>query len=261
MRREGYELSVSKPQVIVKEVDGVKYEPLERVHIEVPQEFSGAIIEEMSRRRGEMQHLDTDVHGITTIEFAIPTRGLMGYRNEFLTVTRGLGILTSTFEEFTPWKGPIAGRTKGVLISICSGKTNGYACFNLQDRGVLFVSPGEEVYEGMIVGENTRDNDLIVNVIKGKQLTNVRASGSDENIILTPPRKFTLEQAIDYVQDDELIEVVPDAVRMRKRFLHRKRAQAQRPLRIQRRKGSKGRCVTTLSLWSFFIVEQFVKMI
>jgi GTP-binding protein len=143
----------------------------------------------------------------------------MGYRNEFLTVTRGLGILTSTFEEFTPWKGTIVGRTKGVLISICSGKTNGYACFNLQDRGVLFVAPGEEVYEGMIVGENTRDNDLIVNVIKGKQLTNVRASGSDENIILTPPRKFTLEQAIDYVQDDELIEVVPDTIRMRKRFL------------------------------------------
>ena len=149
----------------------------------------------------------------------MPTRGLMGYRNDFLTATRGLGILTSVFEEFAPWKGPIPGRTRGVLISICPGKTNGYACFNLQDRGVLFTAPGDDVYEGMVVGENSRDNDLIVNVIKGKQLTNVRASGSDENIILTPPRKFTLEQAIDYIQDDELIEVTPDAIRMRKRYL------------------------------------------
>ena len=124
------------------------------------------------------------------MEFLIPTRGLMGYRNEFLTVTRGLGILTSIFEEFAPWKGAIPGRTRGVLISNCAGKTSGYACFNLQDRGVSFVSPGDEVYEGMVVGENSRDNDLIVNVTKGKQLTNVRASGSDENIILTPPRKF-----------------------------------------------------------------------
>ncbi len=219
MRREGYEFSVSKPRVIIKEIDGVKNEPIERVHIEVPEEFSGNIIEELSRRKGEMQHLNTDEHHITRLEFLIPTRGLMGYRNDFLTVTRGLGILTSVFEEFAPWRGTITGRTKGVLISICPGKTNGYACFNLQDRGVLFTGPGDDVYEGMIVGENSRDNDLIVNVIKGKQLTNVRASGSDENIILIPPRRFTLEQAIDYIQDDELIEVTPDAIRMRKRFL------------------------------------------
>ena len=149
----------------------------------------------------------------------MPTRGLMGYRNEFLTATRGLGILTSIFEEFAPWRGPIAGRTRGVLISICQGKTNGYACFNLQDRGVLFVAPGDDVYEGMVVGENSRENDLVVNVTKGKQLTNVRASGSDENIILIPPRRFTLEQAIDYIQEDELIEVTPEAIRMRKRYL------------------------------------------
>lgn len=219
MRREGYEFSVSKPKVILKEIDGVKCEPIERVHIEVPEEFSGNIIEELSRRRGEMQHLNTDEHGITSMDFLIPMRGLMGYRNDFLTATRGLGILTSVFEEFAPWKGTIVGRTRGVLISICSGKTNGYACFNLQERSVLFTSPGDEVYEGMVVGENTRDNDLVVNVIKGKQLTNVRASGSDENIILTPPRRFTLEQAIDYIQDDELIEVTPDAIRMRKRHL------------------------------------------
>lgn len=219
MRREKYEFSVSTPRVIIKEEKGVKYEPIERVHIEVPQEYSGSIIEELSRKRGEMQLLDTDENGITSIEFLIPTRGLMGYRNEFLTNTRGLGILTSIFDQFAPWKGAIPGRTKGVLISIGAGKTSGYACFNLQDRGTLFVSPSDEVYEGMIVGENSRDNDLMVNVTKGKQLTNVRASGSDENIILIPARRFTLEQAIDYIQGDELIEVTPDSIRMRKRYL------------------------------------------
>lgn len=219
MRREGYEFSISKPRVIVKEENQVKYEPIERVHIEVPEEYSGAVIEELSRRRGEMQHLQTNEHKITKMEFLMPTRGLMGYRNEFLTMTRGLGILTSLFEEFSPWKGVIPSRQRGVLISNCPGKTNGYACFNLQDRGTLFTEPGDEVYEGMVVGENSRDNDLLVNVVKGKQLTNVRASGSDENIILIPPRRFTLEQAINYIQDDELVEVTPDSIRMRKRYL------------------------------------------
>ena len=219
MRREGYEFSISKPRVILKDIEGVKYEPIERVHIEVPEEYAGSVIEELSRRRGEMQHLDTNEHGITRLEFLLPTRGLMGYRNEFLTLTRGLGILTAIFEEFAPWRGTIPGRLRGVLVSINSAKTTGYSLFNLQDRGVLFVSPGEEVYEGMIVGEHNRDNDLIVNVTKGKALTNVRASGTDENVILTPARRFTLEQAIDYVQDDELIEVTPGFIRMRKRFL------------------------------------------
>ena len=219
MRREDYEFSVSKPRVVTKEIDGVKHEPLERVHIEVPEEYSGTVIEELSRRKGEMQFLDTDEHKITALEFLIPTRGLMGYRNEFLTITRGLGILTALFEGFVPWKGPIPGRTRGVLISMCGGKTSGYACFNLQDRGTLFVGPTDEVYEGMVVGENSRDNDLMVNVTKGKQLTNVRASGCDENIILIPARRFSLEQAIDYIQDDELIEVTPDSIRMRKRYL------------------------------------------
>ena len=220
MRREGYELSVSKPKVILKKVGEETYEPIERVHIEVPQEYAGLVIEELSRRKGEMRHLDTNDHGISKIEFLVPTRGIMGYRNEFLTATRGLGIMTSIFEEFSPWKGNIPGRQRGVLISNGPGKTNGYACFNLQERGTLFTSPGDEVYEGMVVGENSRDNDLVVNVIKGKQLTNVRASGSDENIILTPARRFTLEQAIDYIEDDELIEVTPDAIRMRKRYLN-----------------------------------------
>jgi GTP-binding protein len=219
MRREGFEFSISKPKVVTKTVNGQILEPLERVHIEVPEAYSGNVIQELSQRRGELQHLDTDEHSITRMDFLMPTRGLMGYRNEFLTVTRGLGILTSIFEEYSPWKGTIVGRTRGVLISICMGKTSGYALFNLQDRGVLFMAPGDEVYEGMVVGENSRENDLIVNVTKGKQLTNVRAAGSDENIILIPPRRFTLEQAIDYIQDDELIEVTPDCIRMRKKFL------------------------------------------
>jgi GTP-binding protein len=219
MRREDFEFAISKPQVILKEVDGQQHEPLETAHLEVPEEFSGAVIEELSRRKGEMRALHTDEHGITTLEFLIPTRGLMGYRNEFMTITRGLGILTSVYDSYAPWKGAIPGRKKGVLISIGPGKVTGYACFNIQERGTLFVGPGDEVYEGMIVGENSRDNDLIVNITKGKQLTNVRAAGSDENIILTPPRTFTLEQAIDFIQDDELIEVTPHFIRLRKRYL------------------------------------------
>lgn len=220
MRREGYEFTISKPQVILKEIDGLKQEPFEIVHIEIPQEYSGPVIEELSRRKGEMRALNTNEHNITTLEFFIPTRGLMGYRNDFLTTTRGLGILTSVFDSYGPHKGEIPGRKNGVLLSNALGKVTGYACAGLQERGFLFVSPGEEVYEGMIVGENSRDNDLVVNVIKGKQLTNVRAAGSDENIQLVPPRTFTLEQAIDYIQDDELVEVTPHFIRLRKRVLN-----------------------------------------
>lgn len=219
MRREGYEFSVSKPKVIIKEIDGVDNEPIERVYIDVPEEYSGSVIEDLSKRKGEMQHLETNEHGITTLEFLMPTRGLMGYRNQFLTKTRGLGILTSMFEHFAPWRGEIPGRKNGVLISNCLGKTNAYACFNLQDRGSLFVVPGDEVYEGMIVGEHNRDNDLSVNITKAKQLTNVRASGSDENIILTPPIRMILERAIEYIESDELIEVTPTVIRLRKRNL------------------------------------------
>lgn len=219
MRRESFEFTISKPQVILKEINGEKHEPLERVHIEVPEEYSGAVIEELSRRKGEMHSLNTNEHHITTLEFLIPTRGLMGYRNEFLTVTRGLGILTSIFDQYGPWKGEIPGRKRGALISLSQGKVTGYACFNLQDRGTLFVKPGDEVYEGMIVGENSRDNDLIINVTKEKQLTNIRAAGSDENVILTPPRVFSLEQAIDFIENDELIEVTPHFIRLRKRYL------------------------------------------
>jgi len=219
MRREGYEFCVSKPQVIIKMIDGVKHEPIDRAHIEVPEDYAGTIIDQLSRRKGEMQLLQTDPQKITHIEFLIPTRGLMGYRNEFLTATRGLGILTSVFEAYAPFKGEIEGRSRGVLIAMSAGKANAYACYNLESRGELFVAPGQDVYEGMIVGEHSRDNDLIVNITKPKQLTNVRASGSDENILLTPPRKFSLEEAIGYIKVDELIEITPDAVRLRKKYL------------------------------------------
>jgi len=219
MRREGYEFTVSKPQVITKVEDDKKLEPYEVAHIEVPEEFSGSIIEELSRRKGEMQALSTNEHNITSLEFLIPTRGLMGFRNRFLTMTRGLGILTSVFDHFGPWKGEIAGRTQGALVSMCSGKTTGYALFNLQGRGVLFVKPTDEVYEGMIVGESTRSQDLPINVTKEKQLTNVRASGTDDNIQLPPCKAFTLEQAIDFIENDELVEVTPNFLRLRKTIL------------------------------------------
>jgi len=227
MRREGYEFTVSKPAVITKKENDQLLEPYEVAHIEVPEEFSGKIIEELSRRKGEMRGFHTNENNITTLEFLIPTRGLMGYRSFFLTATRGLGILTSIFDRFGPWKGEIAGRSGGALISIGKGKTTGYAAFNLQDRGTLFVKPGDEVYEGMIVGESSRSNDLIINVTKEKQLTNIRAAGSDENIQLTPPRVFTLEDAINFIEKDELVEVTPNFLRLRKRLLtenERKRA-------------------------------------
>lgn len=216
MRREGFEMSVAKPRVILKEEEGKVLEPIERTQVEVPEGYTGKVIEELSRRRGEMQHLLTSAEGLTTLEFLIPTRGLMGFRNLFLTMTRGMGVMTSIFDSYAEMKGPIVGRREGVLVSNCRGKVTAYASFQLQERGELFVNPGDEVYEGMIVGEHSRDNDLSVNIAKGKHLTNVRAAGSDENIILTPPRVFTLEQAIDYIQDGELVEVTPSAIRMRK---------------------------------------------
>ena len=217
MRREGFELSIAKPKVIFKEIDGQTQEPIERALVEVPESYAGTIIEELSKRRGELQRLDTTAEGLTMLEFLIPTRGLMGFRNSFLTMTRGLGVLTSVFDHYSPLKGAIVGRRQGVMISMCPGKTTGYAAFQLQERGVLFVSPGDDVYEGMIIGEHARENDLSVNITKEKHLTNVRAAGSDENIILTPPRRFTLEQAIDYLEDDELVEVTPSSIRLRKK--------------------------------------------
>lgn len=219
MRREGYEMTLSKPQVIIKEQEGQKLEPYEAVHIEVPQQYSGGVIEELSRRGGEMRALTTSEHDITSIEFLIPTRSLMGYRSEFLTATRGLGIMTALFDHFGTHKGALPGRTRGVLVSMSKGKATPYALFNLQGRGSLFSGPGQDIYEGMIVGENKRENDLVVNPVREKQLTNVRASGTDENVILTPARVLTLEQAIDFIEDDEFVEVTPKSIRLRKRLL------------------------------------------
>lgn len=219
MRRESYEFCVGRPQVIIKEINGVKQEPLALAYVVVPQDYSGVIIEQLSSRKGEMQHLHTDEAGMTKMKFLIPTRGLVGYRNEFLNSTKGLGILTSTFDQYAPWKGEISSRRGGALISMCDGKASAYASFSIEERGELFTAPGDEIYEGMIVGEHSRDNDLLVNLAKGKKLTNVRASGKDENLILRPPRLFTLEQAIGFIVDDELVEVTPSAIRLRKKYL------------------------------------------
>ena len=227
MRREQLEMTVSKPQVITKEIEGHKHEPIERAYIETPEEYSGAVIEELSKRKGEMQHLHTDKNGITSMEFLIPTRGIMGYRSEFLTVTRGLGVMTSLFDCFQPWKGEVPHRSTGVLVSINNGRATAYAIGTLQKRGSLFSSPGDEVYEGMIVGENSRNNDLVVNITKPKQLTNVRASGTDDAVVVIPARKLSLEQAIVFIENDELIEITPNFIRMRKKHLRevdRKRA-------------------------------------
>lgn len=229
MRREEFEFSIAKPQVITQEENGVVQEPIELAHIEVPEEFSGSVIEKLSRRKGEMLSLETNEHNISTLQFSIPTRGLIGFRNDFLTMTKGLGILTSRFDTYGKWRGEIPSRLEGALISMSAGKATGYALFNIQQRGTLFITAGDEVYEGMVVGEHARENDLVVNVIKGKQLTNVRASGSDENITLIPPRKITLENAIDLMQDDELVEVTPISIRLRKKYLTENERKRARP--------------------------------
>ncbi len=219
LRRENFEFVVSKPQVIIKEINNQKCEPMEKAHIEVPNEYSGVIIQELGIRKGEMKSLVTNDQDITKMDFIIPTRGLMGCHSEFLTLTKGLIIMTSMFDHYAPYKGYIPTRRRGVLISMCAGETNGYACFGLQKRAMLFVQPQDKVYEGMIVGENSKENDLVVNVTKGKQLTNVRAAGKDESIILIPHKVFTLEQAISYIEDDEFIEITPKHIRLRKKYL------------------------------------------
>ena len=228
MRREGFELSISRPRVIYKDVDGVKNEPVEEVTIDVDEEFSGAVIEKLSARKGEMVDLKSSGSGKTRIVSLVPSRGLIGYHSEFMTDTRGTGILNRVFHSWSPHKGSIPGRRQGVLISMENGSSVAYAIFNLEDRGKFFIGSGEEVYQGMIIGEHNRDNDLEVNPLKGKKLTNVRASGTDEAVRLTTPTKLTLEQAIAYIDDDELVEVTPNHIRLRKRILtsvERKRSQ------------------------------------
>jgi GTP-binding protein len=228
MRREGFELSISRPQVILRERDGQTLEPVEEVTIDVDDEYTGAVIEKITGpRRGDLVEMKPAGTGKTRIVAHVPSRGLIGYQGEFLTDTRGTGVLNRVFHGWTPHKGAIAGRRQGVLISIEDGVSVAYALWGLEERGKLFIGAQEQVYQGMIIGEHSRDNDLEVNPLKGKKLTNIRASGTDEAVRLTPPVRQSLEQAIAYIDDDELVEVTPNAIRLRKRHLdphERKRA-------------------------------------
>ncbi len=220
MRREGYELAVSRPEVILHEQDGVTQEPYEQLVVDCDEQHQGSIIEELGNRRAEMRDLMPDGKGRVRMEFLVPTRGLIGFRSLFLSLTSGSGLMTHVFDHYGDYKeSEVAKRNNGVLVSMVKGKTLAYALFNLQDRGRLFIEPNTEVYEGMIVGLHARDNDLVVNPTKAKQLTNIRASGSDENILLTPPVLHSLEQAMEFIADDELIEITPKNIRLRKRYL------------------------------------------
>jgi GTP-binding protein len=218
MRRENYELMVSKPQVILKKIADVICEPVEHVIIDVPEEFVGIVIEKLGKRKGEMKNM-LPFKENTRIEFIVPSRGLIGYRSEFMTDTKGTGILHHNFHKYEPYKGDIVQRQRGALIAMEEGVASGYAMFKLQERAVFFIDPGVHVYQGMVVGENSRSNDMVVNVTKTKQLTNMRASGADEAIRLEPARVFTLEQACEWITDDEFVEVTPESIRIRKRFL------------------------------------------
>ena len=228
MRREGYELGVSRPEVIYREVDGVREEPYEQLTVDVEEQHQGTIMEKLGERGADLRDMAPDGHGRVRLEFIIPSRGLIGFRTEFLTATQGSGLLYNVFAHYAPAKsGTFGQRVNGVLIANGAGKALAYALFNLQERGRLFVEHGEPVYEGMLVGIHTRDNDLVVNPLKAKQLTNVRAAGTDENLVLTPPIRMTLEQALEFIDDDELVEVTPQNIRLRKKLLlehERKRA-------------------------------------
>ncbi|MFT3733534.1 MAG: translational GTPase TypA [Rhodocyclaceae bacterium] len=227
MRREGYELAVGRPRVVFKDIDGVKSEPYEMLTVDVEEEHQGGVMEELGRRRGELQDMQSDGKGRTRLEYRIPARGLIGFQGEFLTLTRGTGLASHVFDDYAPMAGQMSERRNGVLISQNDGAAVAYALWNLQDRGRMFVSHNDPLYEGMIIGIHSRDNDLVVNPIKGKQLTNVRASGTDEAVRLVPPIQLTLESAIEFIADDELVEITPKSIRLRKRHLkehERKRA-------------------------------------
>ncbi len=227
MRREGFELAVGKPRVVFREIDGVKCEPYEALTVDVDDDTQGAVMEELGRRKGEMTNMESDGNGRTRVEYKIPARGLIGFQGEFLTLTRGTGLMAHVFDEYAPAKSDIPGRRNGVLISTENGEAVAFALWKLQDRGKMFSSPGDKLYEGMVVGIHSRDNDLVVNPIKGKQLTNVRASGTDEAVRLIPPVALTLESAVEFIDDDELVEITPENIRIRKRYLlehERKRA-------------------------------------
>ena len=227
MRREGFELGVSRPEVIIKEIDGVESEPYEHLIIDVEETNQGSIMEKLGVRRGNLKNMVSDGNGRVRLEYIIPTRGLIGFHTEFLTATSGTGIMHHVFDHYGPVQGKIITRNNGVMLANGAGVAVTYAMFSLQDRGKLLVEPQTEVYEGMIVGIHSRDNDLVVNISKTKQLTNIRAAGTDENLILVPPILFTLEQALEFIEDDELVEVTPKSIRLRKKLLkehERKRA-------------------------------------
>ena len=227
MRREGFELTVSRPRVLFQTIDGKRCEPIEEVTIDVDADYASPVIDALNQRKAEMLDMRTSTAGKTRLLFLAPSRGLIGFQGKFLTETRGTGVLNRVFHSYAPYKGDITGRRNGALISTETGQAVAYALFNLQDRGVMFVNPQDKVYEGMVVGEHNRDNDLGVNVLKGKKLTNVRASGSDDAILLVPPRRLSLEDMMAYINPDELVEVTPGSLRLRKRYLNpheRKRA-------------------------------------
>ena len=227
MRREGYELAVSRPRVVLKEVDGVVQEPYEYLSVDVEDAHQGAVMEALGVRRGNFTDMAADGQGRTRLEYRIPARGLIGFQGEFMNLTRGTGLMSHVFDGYAPVKGDLPERRNGVLVSQEDGEAVAYALWKLQERGRMFVSPGDKLYEGMVIGIHSRDNDLVVNPIKGKQLTNIRAAGKDEAILLTPPIKLTLEYAVEFIADDELAEVTPQSIRIRKRHLkehERKRA-------------------------------------
>ena len=219
MRREGYELAVGKPRVVYRDINGQKCEPYENLTVDVPDENQGAVMEELGRRRGELTNMESDGNGRTRLEYHIPARGLIGFQGEFMTLTRGVGLMSHVFDDYAPVKPDMPGRRNGVLISQEQGEAVAYALWNLEERGRMFVSPNDKIYEGMIIGIHSRDNDLVVNPLNGKKLTNVRASGTDEAVRLTTPIKLTLESAVEFIDDDELVEITPKSIRLRKRYL------------------------------------------
>ncbi|MGM0555788.1 MAG: translational GTPase TypA [Myxococcota bacterium] len=220
MRREGYELQISQPEVIVRQIDGEKMEPIEEVVIEVDSDYSGTVINKLQERKGELMHMAQNNDGSQRLEFLVPARGLIGYRSQFLTDTRGTGVMYTNFHDYGPYRGDIEHSRNGALVAMEEGETTTYSLYNLQERGELFVGPGERVYGGQVIGENSRDAELVVNPCKTKKLTNVRASGSDDALVLTPPRRLSLEKAIEFIEPDELVEITPDAIRVRKQQLH-----------------------------------------
>ena len=219
MRREGFEMAVAKPRVVFKDINGEKCEPYENLTVDMEDNTQGAVMEELGRRRGELVNMESDGKGRTSLEYKIPARGLIGFQGDFMTMTRGVGLMSHVFDDYGPVKADMPGRHNGVLVSQEQGEAVAYALWNLEDRGRMFVSPGDKVYEGMVIGIHSRDNDLVVNPLKGKKLTNVRASGTDEAVRLTTPVKLTLESAVEFIDDDELVEITPVSLRMRKRYL------------------------------------------